>query len=190
MIDAFTSIAFSCIIAGTGSNAMLEADFRKAMRTLTSAVCVVSTAHAGRRFGMTATSVTSLSAEPPSILVCINQAASVHEPVSKSQRLCANILRADQIDLAQAFSSKITAEARFCHGRWRDNAEGMPYLGDAQANVFCNVEAVYGYATHSIVVGKVTNVMVGEGVAPLIYQDGRYTVGLGEGIDWVVSIGG
>ena len=48
---------------------MLEADFRKAMRTLTSAVCVVSTAHAGRRFGMTATSVTSLSAEPPSILV-------------------------------------------------------------------------------------------------------------------------
>jgi flavin reductase len=169
---------------------MLDADFRKAMRTLTSAVCVVSATHAGRRFGMTATSVTSLSAEPPSILVCINRAASLHEPVSQSQRLCVNILRADQIELAQAFSSKITAERRFCHGHWRQNADDMPYLGDAQANIFCDVDAVCAYATHSIVIGKVTDVSVGDGVAPLIYQDGRYTVGLGDGIDWVISIGG
>jgi flavin reductase len=161
--------------------------FRRAMRTLTSAVSVISTAHEGARFGMTATAVTSLSMDPPSLLVCINRTTSLHAPLLAARRFCLNILRADQADLAQAFGGGRAGEARFALGDWRD-AEGLPALDDAQANVFCEVDAVFSYATHSIVVGLVTAVRVSDVVTPLIYQDGRYTVGLGEGIDWIVSV--
>jgi flavin reductase (DIM6/NTAB) family NADH-FMN oxidoreductase RutF len=59
----------------------LEGDFRKAMRTLASAVSIVSTAHDDRRFGMTATAVCSLSMQPPTLLVCVNQSTSLHHPL-------------------------------------------------------------------------------------------------------------
>jgi flavin reductase len=165
----------------------LPMTFRRAMRTLTSAVSVVSTAHEGARFGMTATAVTSLSMDPPSLLVCINRAAGLHGPLLAARRFCLNILRADQAELAQAFGGGRAGEERFGLGDWRDT-DGLPALDGAQANVFCEVDAVFRYATHSIVVGLVTAVRVSDVVTPLIYQDGRYTVGLGEGVDWVVPI--
>ena len=55
-----------------------KSDFRKAMRRLTSAVTVITTAHEDRRYGMTATAVTSVSADPPSLLICVNRSASLH----------------------------------------------------------------------------------------------------------------
>jgi flavin reductase (DIM6/NTAB) family NADH-FMN oxidoreductase RutF len=59
----------------------------------------------------------------------------------------------------------------------------------AQANIFCETDAISSYGTHSIVIGKVHHVAVRGQVAPLLYQDGQYTVGLGEGVDWVVPVG-
>jgi flavin reductase (DIM6/NTAB) family NADH-FMN oxidoreductase RutF len=161
--------------------------FRHAMRTLASAVSVVTTAHEGRRHGMTVTAVSSVSMDPPSLLVCINRAAGLHAPLLATRRFCLNILRADQAELAQAFGGGRAGEQRFALGDWRE-AEGLPCLDGAQANVLCEVDGVFRYATHSIVVGLVTAVRVADVVTPLIYQDGRYTVGLGEGVDWIVPI--
>lgn len=169
---------------------VLEANFRKAMRALTSAVCVVTTCHRERRFGMTATSVTSLSMSPPSLLFCVNEAASLHEPLLASGRFCVNILEASQEHLAQNFGGRAFGEDRFKSGEWRGGAQSEPCLTDAQANVFCAVDAAHRYATHTIIVELVSEVRVGGTVMPLLYQDGRYTVGLGKGIDWVISVGG
>jgi flavin reductase (DIM6/NTAB) family NADH-FMN oxidoreductase RutF len=168
---------------------LIQPSFRRAMRTMTSAVSVITTAWQGRRFGMTATAVTSLSVDPPSLLVCVNRSASLHAPVLAARRFCLNILYADQAELAQAFGGGRAGEDRFACGAWGER-EGVPCLAPAQANLFCEVDAVFPYATHSIVVGKVADVRVSDTVTPLLYQDGRYTVGLGEGVDWVVSIGG
>jgi flavin reductase (DIM6/NTAB) family NADH-FMN oxidoreductase RutF len=166
----------------------LEGDFRKAMRTLTSAVSIVSTARDGRRFGMTATAVCSLSMQPPTLLICVNQSATLHHPMLSAGMFCINILHADQDALAQTFSRKDVGD-RFAHGDWKTDDRSVPFLTDAQANVFCNVEETYGHRTHSIVVGAVYRVAVRESVHPLLYQDGRYTVGLAEGVDWVIPIG-
>jgi flavin reductase len=84
----------------------LEGDFRKAMRTLASAVSIVSTAHDDRRFGMTATAVCSLSMQPPTLLVCVNQSTSLHHPLLSAGRFCINILHADQDELARTFGRK------------------------------------------------------------------------------------
>jgi flavin reductase len=166
----------------------LEGDFRKAMRTLASAVSIVSTASDNRRFGMTATAVCSLSMQPPTLLVCINQSSSLHRPLLNAGRFCINILHADQDELARTFSRK-DIEDRFAHGNWMLDGRGVPFVADAQANVFCTVEEAYRHRTHSIVAGAVYRVAVRDSVHPLLYQDGRYTVGLAEGVDWVIPIG-
>jgi flavin reductase len=164
-------------------------DFRSAMRALASAVSIVSTASQTRRFGMTATAVTSLSAEPPSLLVCVNQAASLHNPLLESRIFCVNILHAWQTALAHTFGSKDVGD-RFAHGDWCADPRATPYLADAQANIFCEVAEVHAYGTHSIVIGRIYHIGVRPPFHPLVYQDGRYTVGLAEGVDWVIPIAG
>ena len=77
---------------------------------------------------------------------------------------------------------------RFLTGEWASDDEDLPYLIPAQASIFCETDALSSYGTHTIVIGKVHHVAVRGQVAPLLYQDGQYTVGLGEGIDWVVPV--
>ena len=168
---------------------MTANDFRSAMRALASAVSIVSTTCEGRRFGMTATAVTSVSAAPPSLLICVNRSASLHDPLLRSRIFCVNILHAFQSDLAQAFGSKDVKD-RFARGDWRADGRGAPYLGDAQANIFCDVDDVHAYGSHTIVVGKVYHTGARKPVHPLVYQDGRYTVSLADGVDWVIPIAG
>lgn len=169
---------------------LFRTEFRRAMRRLTSAVTVITTAHEQRRYGMTATAVTSVSADPPSLLICINRAASLHEPLIRSGRFCVNILEAEQTCVANAFSGGVPQEIRFAQGQWAADAVGVPFLRDAQANIFCEADALSSYGTHSIIIGKVSEVLVHGRVTPLLYQDGQYTVGLGEGVDWVVPVAG
>lgn len=165
-------------------------EFRKAMRRLTSAVTVITTAHEQRRYGMTATAVTSVSADPPSLLICINRSASLHEPLIRSGRFCVNILLAEQSDIATAFSGGVPQELRFAQGHWGPDEADVPFLREAQANIFCDADAMSSYGTHNIIIGKVSQVLVHGRVTPLLYQDGQYTVGLGEGVDWVVPVAG
>ncbi|MET0279221.1 MAG: flavin reductase family protein [Pseudorhodoplanes sp.] len=163
-------------------------EFRKAMRRLTSAVSVISTADHGARHGITVTSVTSVSMSPPSILFCVNRASRLHNPLVCAGRFCVNILHAHQIDIADAFSGKAAGEERFMVGEWASTDDELPYLIPAQANIFCETDAISSYGTHSIVIGKVREVAVRGQVAPLLYQDGNYTVGLGEGVEWLVPV--
>ncbi len=167
----------------------MNQNFRLAMRRLTSAVSVVTTAHDQVRHGITVTSVTSVSMAPPSLLFCVNRNSKMHDPLIRAGRFCINILQGHQIDIADAFSGRFPETDRFLSGEWASDDEHCPYLIEAQANVFCDTDALSSYGTHSIVIGKVREVAVRGQVAPLLYQDGQYTVGLGEGIDWVVPIG-
>jgi flavin reductase (DIM6/NTAB) family NADH-FMN oxidoreductase RutF len=163
-------------------------DFRQAMRRLTSAVSVISTTHDDMRHGITVTSVTSVSMNPPSLLFCVNRASRLHDPLICAGRFCVNILHAHQIDIADAFSGRVAGEDRFLVGEWASGGDELPYLIPAQANIFCETDAISSYGTHSIVIGKVRQVAVRGQVAPLLYQDGNYTVGLGEGVEWLVPV--
>jgi flavin reductase (DIM6/NTAB) family NADH-FMN oxidoreductase RutF len=136
---------------------------------------------------MTATAVTSVSNDPPSLLICINRAGRLHDPLLARAQFCVNILYGDQSDIAEAFARR-TAQDRFTTGEWGTSERGIPYLRESQANIFCDIDLVTPYGTHAIVVGRITELVVAGHVAPLLYQDGRYTVGLGDGIDWVVPL--
>jgi flavin reductase (DIM6/NTAB) family NADH-FMN oxidoreductase RutF len=165
-----------------------KTEFRNAMRRLTSTVTVITTAHGGERFGMTATAVTSVSAEPPSLLICVNRSARLHDPLIRAGRFCVNILQADQTEVAQAFSGSLPHELRFGCGDWDDHGLSVPYLRGAQANLVCETDAISSYGTHSLLIGLVRAVHMQDSVVPLLYQDGQYTVGLGKGVDWVIPV--
>jgi flavin reductase (DIM6/NTAB) family NADH-FMN oxidoreductase RutF len=154
--------------------AELEIAFRLSMRALTSAVSIISTAYEGLHFGMTATAVTSVSMAPPSLLVCVNKTASLHDPLVGSKRFYINILHAYQSDLAEAFSAR-PLENRFAHGKWASGFCGLRYLTEAQANILCDLDQSHSYGGHTIIIGKVRMVSVSEAVNPLIYQNGKYT---------------
>lgn len=154
----------------------IENDFRAAMRRLASTVSVVTCADKGQWHGMTATAVTSVCADPATVLVCINQSASVHNPLRAGGSFCVNLLTSGQVLVAQAFSGRLTGAARFAVGAWDTHAQVSPALRDAQANLFCTVVDRFCHGTHSIFLGQVDSVRMAGAVSPLIYQDGAYAV--------------
>lgn len=155
--------------------ASLDTAFRNAMRRLAATVTVISTrAENGLRHGMTATAVTSVSADPPAVLACVNRSAALHAQLGLGRLLCINLLHCSQQRLSEVFAAAAEGEARFRVGDWREDAEGVPYLADAQANVFCEIEALHAYGSHSVCIGRVLRAQSRSDVAPLIYQDGAY----------------
>ena len=153
----------------------LDVAFRAAMRRLAATVTVISTrAESGIRHGMTATAVTSVSADPPAVLACVNRSAALHAQLGLGQRFCINLLHRSQQRLSEVFSGALDGEQRFSEGNWRSNADGVPYLDGAQANIFCEIEAIHAYGTHSICIGRVTGAISRADVDPLVYQDGCY----------------
>jgi flavin reductase (DIM6/NTAB) family NADH-FMN oxidoreductase RutF len=165
----------------------LRSSFKLAMRRFPAAVTVITSADQTRRHGMTATAVTSLSMEPPSLIVCINRASLLHDIMLLARRFCVNLLRRDQAALSSAFSGALPAETRFGLGRWGLSPEGISFLEDAQINIFCRKAAAVPYGTHSIFIGEAERVCVRDPVDPLIYQDATYCFSVPSGIDAVAQ---
>jgi flavin reductase (DIM6/NTAB) family NADH-FMN oxidoreductase RutF len=151
-------------------------DFRNAMRQLTGGVSVI-TAGKGRDIsGMTVTSVSSLSVDPPSLIVSINREASSWPLVKRYGFFGVNILTSDQIDIAERFTGKsgLKGADRFTGARWTTRASGVPLLADALAAIDCEVEDVVERHSHAIVIGRVLDVAVSTRTAALAYWQGRY----------------
>jgi flavin reductase (DIM6/NTAB) family NADH-FMN oxidoreductase RutF len=93
----------------------LSTSFRDAMRRIAATVTIV-TADDGERYdGMTATAVTSLCMEPPSLLVCVNQKAFLHDMLLRAANFCVNVLHQDHAELSAAMqraSARTTGEDR------------------------------------------------------------------------------
>ena len=151
----------------------LVADFKAAMRQLAATVTLVTTFEDGEPHGMTATAVSSLSADPPSVLVCINRAARMHGPTSRSRHFCLNLLAATQLDLCVAFGDRRGLD-RFEVGEWREGPHRLPWLAGNAATVFCAVDEALNYGTHTIFIGRIEQVEVDLNARPLVYQDGSF----------------
>src|SRR3954447_21403890 len=87
--------------------------FKIGMRTVAGALTIITSFPSGHRYGMTATAVCSASAEPPTVLVCINKLATTHNAVTKSKVFCVNVLRAEDWELSTTFSGAQSGEGRF-----------------------------------------------------------------------------
>lgn len=149
---------------------------RQGLRRLAKAVVVITTQRNGERYAMAATAVSELSMDPPSLLICVNETASIFPALQAESYFCINILHARQLKLAEACSGAIKGEARFRLGEWPATAEGPPRLKAAQASFICRKVSCTRHGTHGVFIGDVTSVFVEGAVAPLVYVDGAYTV--------------
>ena len=161
------------IICRTMDPEPVKKEFLQAMRGITSTVTVVSAKNGENKQAMTATSVASLSLDPPSMLVCINHEASIHEVMKEGLGFCINILSLGQENLADICSIKEKEEQRFLEGNWSE-LENIPYNSDSQSNLFCNCVQAIQHKTHTIYVGEVTRVINKNTFDPLLYKDGNY----------------
>ncbi|MGY4477088.1 flavin reductase family protein [Bradyrhizobium sp. USDA 3364] len=152
------------------------AQFRGAMRHLTGGVSVITAGRGKGISGMTVTSVTSLSVDPPSLIVSINRAASSWPLIARHGAFGVNILTADQLDIAERFTGKggLKGADRFTGAEWTTRASGVPLLVGALAAVDCEVEEIIERHSHAIVIGRVLDVIASERTAALAYWHGEY----------------
>jgi flavin reductase (DIM6/NTAB) family NADH-FMN oxidoreductase RutF len=152
----------------------ISMDFRGAMRRLASGVAIVVARGDGAPVGMAATSITSLTMDPPALLVCVNQSAGIHPCLSPGCPISINILSRHQQHVSAAFGGAVARDKRFEVGQWIADDADLPILNEAQANMSCTIDSMTPFGTHSIVVARVNAVRLSETVQPLIYQDGVY----------------
>ena len=156
-----------------------SARFKQGMRALTGGVTIIGAyGPDGAPVAMTATAVSSLSAEPPSLLVCVNRSASIATALARLARFSVNVLAADQIDVAKAFGGQLDVRGtgRFIYGNWRrmDDTE-VPVLTGSRVTFECEVSHVHDWATHHIVIGTVLDVHFSLAkTQSLVYADGAY----------------
>lgn len=150
--------------------------FKAGMRRLAAGVTIVTSAHDGTRGGLTATAVTSLTADPPQLLVCVNRSAEAHAIIHRGARLAVNVLARGHQKLANRFAGEggIHGAARFAAGRWTTLATGAPVLADAIAAFDCVVSEAVDSATHTIFIGRVVAVRARRGGKALVYEAGAY----------------
>lgn len=146
-------------------------DFKQLMRAVASSVAVITTWHDGKPHGMTATAFSSVSADPPTVLIVLNKGTRTHPLITQSRRFVVNILQKEQIDLGVRFSGKL--DDQFAGLGYRPGRTGSPILNDVVSYFECETLSEVDVGTHTIFVGRV---VAGEakGLSPLLYHGGQY----------------
>ena len=149
-------------------------EFVSGMQRLAAAVTVVATEVDGVRGGLTASAVTSLTAEPPTLLACVNRDAGSHRLLLDAGRFSVNVLARDQEEVAGTFAgfSGLDGPERFSVGAWRAGELGLPVLDGALACFECTVDEVVVRSSHDVFIGAIEAVHLADGrTDPLLYLD-------------------
>lgn len=153
----------------------VERQFRLVMRRLPGGVSIITAGRDDEITGMTVTSLTSLSAAPPRLLVSINRQASSFSLIDRHRLFGVNILGSDQQELAARFSSGgLKGRQRFEGISWFSGSAGVPLLGTALATVECRVEEIIERHSHGIIVGSLLSFDLLHRSSGLVYWDGQY----------------
>ncbi|MBX4937571.1 flavin reductase family protein [Rhizobium binae] len=153
-----------------------ETDFKLSMRHLAGAVSVITVGGGQDRTGFTATSVSSFSAEVPSVIVSVNRASSSWPVLQRYGCFCVNVLAADQQQVAQSFAGFDGRKGveRFGNAGWYRLTSGAPVLENALTVLDCKLEAEFHHHSHAILIGHICAIQVRQGIGPLIYWRGGY----------------
>ncbi len=145
--------------------------FREAMSRFGAAVNVVTSDGPEGRLGFTATAVCSLSAQPPSLLVCMNRSSSQNKPLQANGVICVNTLTGRQSQLAAIFAGagKLDMAARFGNASWTVLKTGAPALADALIAFDCRIAQSIETATHTLLIAEVVALGLGDPEGSLMY---------------------
>ena len=151
----------------------IQDNFRLAMRRYIYSVSIMSNKdNVDNPTAITVSSVTSISMDPPSLLICINKSSRIHDTIVLGSKFCINLLNSNQENLSNICSDEDMYDQRFKDKNW--NLDDIPFLQNAQANIFCKVDKLTSYHTHTIVVGLVEDANYADEISTLTYVNGEY----------------
>ena len=161
-------------VSGNISGTVDDADFRAVLGRFATGVTVVTTSKDGRPAGITVNAFTSVSLDPPLVLICIDRTSYVHDLMKETGVFAANILTDEQMALSNCFARRSEERLRgFCNAPYHIAATGAPILDDCLGFVDCRIVGVYPGGDHSIFVGQVVALSASDD-APLLYYRGKY----------------
>lgn len=146
------------------------ADFVAAMAKAATGVSVVTTDGEAGRFGITVSAVSSVSAEPPMVLVCINRKSPAVAAIAANHRFAVNMLAGHQSGVARTFAGRPDRGFPYDFSRhaWSEGSTGLPCLAEASARFECLLDSAIDAGTHRIFIGRVVAAAAGT-VDPLVY---------------------
>jgi flavin reductase (DIM6/NTAB) family NADH-FMN oxidoreductase RutF len=147
-------------------------DFRATLRRFATGITVVTTVLEGRRKGFTANAFSSVSVDPPMVLICVNRLSRTHSLIAEAGSFCINILRLEQREVAVRFASRATVEP-FAGLACRAGPTGSPIIENSLAYLDCTLTEEHSAGTHTIFLGSVVACGSADG-SPLGYFNAEY----------------
>jgi flavin reductase len=154
---------------------LTASDFRKAMACFATGVTVITVDQDGEVHGMTANAFTSVSLDPPLVLVCVDHRARTHAHLHARKRFGVNVLSSTQQAIAEYYSrsAETHQHAEAAGARFERTAHGTPVLQGALAYLECRLRKAQSAGDHTIFIAEVEHVEVREG-EPLLYFRSQY----------------
>lgn len=143
--------------------------YRNGMASLAAAVNVIASDGPGGRAGFTATAVTSVTDDPPTLLVCLNRTSSAPPAVMENKVVSVNALAPGHETVSSLFGGKTPMADRFAAARWKAGKTGAPLLEDALVSFDCEVTETVEVGTHFILMCRVVDVRGGDREQALVY---------------------
>jgi len=147
-------------------------EIRNVMGHFTTGVTVITTRDkTGTPFGLTANAFSSLSLNPPLVVVCVDKTVQCYSCFDESKAFVVNILSEDQEDLSRRFATK--GIEKFEGLSWRPGELGVPLLNGAIGHIQCRVTSSYEGGDHTIFIGEII-AAAAQGDRPLLFFKGQY----------------
>lgn len=149
-----------------------SAKFRQVLGHFPTGVTVITAMSQNGPVGLSVSSFTSVSLQPPQVLFCIGRESSSWVAIESAGRFCVNILSADQEDISRVFASR--TPDKFAELGWRRSSGGSPILDGVLAHIDCEIDRVVESGDHFIVIGSVTDLGLHHEGGPLVYFRSGY----------------
>ena len=151
---------------------MNDEEFKLAMGRFPSGVTIVTTVGLeGKKCGFTASAFSSLSLDPPLILVCLATSADCYNSFNSCDKFAINIIGKEQEELAFKFAAK--GVEKFNGNEFKEGAIGLPILPNCIVSLECNTKDTYPAGDHAILVGEVKHIHLNDGT-PSVWYEGKF----------------
>ncbi len=157
-------------------NDPLKEEIKRFMRSFPQGVTLVTTRRNGRILGITISSFTSLSLNPPLVLIAISKDATSHDDFVECEFFDVQLLGANQDDVAKKFAKKIDHDEKFRDLSYSFDSNGSPIIDGALGSLECSKYQVHDVGDHSLILGKVEKArMLRDDSLPLVYHNRKFT---------------
>jgi Conserved protein/domain typically associated with flavoprotein oxygenases, DIM6/NTAB family len=165
----------------------IKENLKKVMRIFPQGVTVVTTKKDNNFYGITVSAFTSISLEPPLIMISISKNSKIHDILINSDFFAVNFLAEDQKIVSDIFAGRVQVADRFETVQYFLEKTGCPIIKGVRAFIECKRYKVYDGGDHSIILGEVINVKKLSDKNPLVYYNQQYTTIISPEKIWMVE---